>query len=68
MKKIYQQPLIDIIKINADDLLKTVVASLEDDAAGAKQFDFNDSLRIMMGLYGLPMIINKNHNVVNRIR
>ncbi|PNP96030.1 hypothetical protein BFS16_03020 [Hoylesella timonensis] len=43
MKKIYQQPLIDIIKINADDLLKTVVASLEDDAAGAKQFDFNDS-------------------------
>ena len=50
MKKIYQQPLIDIIKINADDLLKTVVASLEDDAAGAKQFDFNDSFEDNDGL------------------
>ena len=43
MKKIYQQPLIDIIKFNADDLLKTVVASLEDDAAGAKKADFDYS-------------------------
>ncbi|GAB6949531.1 hypothetical protein JCM15640A_11160 [Hoylesella timonensis 4401737 = DSM 22865 = JCM 15640] len=50
MKKIYQQPLINIIKINADDLLKTVVASLEDDAAGAKQFDFNDSFEDNDGL------------------
>lgn len=50
MKKIYQQPLIDIIKINADDLLKTVVASLEDDAAGAKQFDFDDSFEDNDGL------------------
>lgn len=41
MKKIYQQPLIDIIKINAEDLLKEVVASLEDDAAGAKKADFD---------------------------
>ena len=43
MKKIYQQPLIDIIKINAEDLLKDVVASLEDDAAGAKKADFDYS-------------------------
>lgn len=43
MKKKYQQPLIDIIKINAEDLLKDVVASGEDDAAGSKQFDFDDS-------------------------
>ncbi len=43
MKKIYQQPLIEIIKINAEDLLKDVVASEPDDAAGAKQFDFDDS-------------------------
>ncbi len=50
MKKIYQQPLIDIIKINADDLLKTVVASEPDDAAGAKQFDFNDSFEDNDGL------------------
>ncbi|WP_180970759.1 hypothetical protein [Hoylesella buccalis] len=41
MKKIYQQPLIDIIKINAEDLLKDVVASEEDDAAGAKKADFD---------------------------
>lgn len=41
MKKIYQQPLIDIIKINAEDLLKNVEASKEDDAAGAKQADFD---------------------------
>lgn len=43
MKKIYQQPLIDIIKINAEDLLKDVVASEEDDAAGAKKADFDYS-------------------------
>lgn len=43
MKKIYQQPLIDIIKINAEDLLKQVVASEEDDAAGAKKADFDYS-------------------------
>ena len=43
MKKIYQQPLIDIIKINAEDLLKDVVASGEDEAAGAKQADFDYS-------------------------
>lgn len=43
MKKIYQQPLINIIKINAEDLLKDVVASLEDDAAGAKKADFDYS-------------------------
>ncbi|MDY3104814.1 hypothetical protein ACQRD6_07400 [Prevotella sp. SGI.027] len=43
MKKIYQQPLIDIIKINAEDLLKDVVASDEDDAAGAKKADFDYS-------------------------
>lgn len=43
MKKIYQQPLINIIKINAEDLLKDVVASGEDDAAGAKQADFDYS-------------------------
>lgn len=43
MKKIYQQPLINIIKINAEDLLKDVVASDEDDAAGAKQADFDYS-------------------------
>ena len=44
MKKIYQQPLIAIIKLNAEDLLdKVVVASEEDDAAGAKQYDFDDS-------------------------
>ena len=41
MKKIYQQPLIDIIKINAEDLLTDVVASEEDDAAGAKKADFD---------------------------
>ena len=41
MKKIYQQPLIDIIKINAEDLLKDVIASEEDDAAGAKKADFD---------------------------
>ena len=51
MKKIYQQPLIDIIKINAEDLLqKVVVASEEDDAAGAKQFDFDDSFEDNDGL------------------
>ena len=43
MKKIYQQPLININKINADDLLKQVVASEEDDAAGAKKADFDYS-------------------------
>lgn len=43
MKKIYQQPLIDILKINAEDLLKDVVASDEDDAAGAKKADFDYS-------------------------
>ena len=43
MKKIYRQPLIDIIKINAEDLLKEVVASEEDDAAGAKKADFDYS-------------------------
>lgn len=43
MKKIYQQPLIDIIKINAEDLLKDVIASDEDDAAGAKKADFDYS-------------------------
>lgn len=43
MKKIYQQPLINIIKINAEDLLKDVVASEEDDAAGAKKADFDYS-------------------------
>ena len=43
MKKIYQQPLIDILKINAEDLLKEVVASEEDDAAGAKKADFDYS-------------------------
>lgn len=43
MKKIYQQPLINIIKINAEDLLKEVVASEEDDAAGAKKADFDYS-------------------------
>jgi|GEM_PF-3682707 hypothetical protein len=41
MKKIYQKPLIDILKINAEDLLKDVVASEEDDAAGAKKADFD---------------------------
>lgn len=44
MKKKYQQPLIDILIINPKDLLKTVNASREDDAAGAKQFDFDDSV------------------------
>ncbi|GAA3005209.1 hypothetical protein [Prevotella corporis] len=44
MKKKYQQPLIDILIINPKDLLKTVNASGEDDAAGAKQFDFDDSV------------------------
>lgn len=43
MKKIYQQPLINIIKINAEDLLKVVDASGEDDAAGAKKADFDYS-------------------------
>lgn len=43
MKKIYQKPLIDILKINAEDLLKDVVASEEDDAAGAKKADFDYS-------------------------
>ena len=43
MKKIYQQPLINILKINAEDLLKEVVASEEDDAAGAKKADFDYS-------------------------
>lgn len=43
MKKIYQKPLIDIIKINAEDLLKDVIASDEDDAAGAKKADFDYS-------------------------
>ena len=43
MKKIYQQPLINIIKINAEDLLKDVIASDEDDAAGAKKADFDYS-------------------------
>ena len=51
MKKIYQQPLIEIIKINAEDLLqKVLVASEEDDAAGAKQFDFDDSFEDNDGL------------------
>lgn len=44
MKKKYQQPLIDILIINPKDLLKTVNASGEDDSAGAKQFDFDDSV------------------------
>ena len=44
MKKKYQQPLIDILIINPEDLLKVVTASEEDDAAGAKQFDFDDSV------------------------
>ena len=44
MKKKYQQPLIDILIINPKDLLKTVNASGEDDAADAKQFDFDDSV------------------------
>lgn len=43
MKKIYQQPLINIIKINTEDLLKDVIASDEDDAAGAKKADFDYS-------------------------
>lgn len=43
MKKIYQQPLIDILKIKAEDLLKDVVASGEDEAAGAKKADFDYS-------------------------
>ena len=43
MKKIYQQPLINILKINAEDLLKDVVASEEDDAAGAKKAEFDYS-------------------------
>lgn len=43
MKKIYQQPLINILKINAEDLLKNVVASGEDGAAGAKKADFDYS-------------------------
>lgn len=43
MKKIYQQPLINILKINAEDLLKDVIASEEDYAAGAKQADFDYS-------------------------
>ena len=50
MKKIYQQPLIEIIKINVEELLKDVVASLEDDAVGAKQFDFDDSFEDNDGL------------------
>ena len=51
MKKIYQQPLIEIIKLNAEDLLdKVVVASEEDDAAGAKQFEFDDSFEDNDGL------------------
>lgn len=50
MKKIYQQPLIEIIKINVEELLKAVVASEEDDAAGAKQFDFDDSFENNDGL------------------
>lgn len=50
MKKIYQQPLIEIIKINVEELLKAVVASEEDDAAGAKQFDFDDSFEDNDGL------------------
>lgn len=43
MKKIYQQPLINILNINAEDLLKDVIASEEDDAAGAKKADFDYS-------------------------
>lgn len=44
MKKIYQQPLINILKINAEDLLqKVVVASEPDEAAGAKKVDFDYS-------------------------
>lgn len=52
MKKIYQQPLIEIIKLNAEDLLQNIVvaASEEDDAAGAKQFDFDDSFEDNDGL------------------
>ena len=50
MKNIYQQPLIEIIKINVEELLKAVVASEEDDAAGAKQFDFDDSFENNDGL------------------
>ena len=50
MKKIYQQPLIEIIKINVEELLKDVVASLEDDAAGAKQYDFDNSFEDNDGL------------------
>ena len=51
MKKIYQQPLIEINKINAEDLLqKVVVASEPDDAAGAKQFEFDDSFEDNDGL------------------
>ena len=43
MKKIYQQPLKKMMKINAEDLLKDVIASDEDDAAGAKKADFDYS-------------------------
>lgn len=51
MKKIYQQPLIEIIKINAEDLLQNVlVASKEDDVAGAKQYDFDNSFEDNDGL------------------
>lgn len=39
MKKIYQKPLIAIWSINSEDILKTVTASEEDDAAGAKKLD-----------------------------
>ena len=43
MKKIYQKPLIAIWSINSEDILdKIVIASEEDDAAGAKKFDFEE--------------------------
>ena len=43
MKKIYQKPLIAIWSINSEDILdKIVIASEEDDAAGAKKFDIEE--------------------------
>lgn len=42
MKKIYQKPLIAIWSINSEDILKTVNASGEDDAANAKKFDIEE--------------------------
>ena len=61
MKKKYQQPLIDILIINPKDLLKTVNASGEDDAAGAKQFDLMIASRMTTSMRGLKMILNKNN-------